>query len=298
MPKLSPEERKRIEGNIYPSAHSAIGDWDEYPWHRHKDQITTNWNQSSQALSIDLFGTVKAMKSQAARDAVMNRIAQELRLPPDQDWKIELEWNDSKNRLNEPSQKTQVDVKAESANTLIFFECKFTEPGGGSCSQTGKNKQRLAQCSGSYRLQTNPKSGKEAWCALTGKGIKYWNHIPEIFIYDGKQECAPCPFKGGWYQWMRNLVLCRAFARDGMKSCVAVVYADSAKLPFPLKIKGGEWKKFQKSLKDSSVIGLLTYQEILEMCDPALSPHGAEAYDWKQLRAHILKKIISAEASI
>ncbi len=62
------------------------------------------------------------------------------------------------------------------------------------------------QCDGSYRVQTNPVNGKPENCALTAKEIRYWDRIPEIFKFDRHKECRECPFRGGWFQWMRNLV--------------------------------------------------------------------------------------------
>jgi hypothetical protein len=60
------------------------------------------------------------------------------------------------------------------------------------------------QCDGMYRSQTNPVNGKTSRCALSGKGMRYWDVIPKLFDYDAQVDHidTACPFKGhgslGW----------------------------------------------------------------------------------------------------
>jgi len=65
----------------------------------------------------------------------MAAIAQELRAQGDGPWSVKLEWEDDKSLLREP-RPTQVDAIAFGTKAAILFEVKFTEPDGGSCSQT------------------------------------------------------------------------------------------------------------------------------------------------------------------
>ncbi len=52
------------------------------------------------------------------------------------------------------------------------------------------------QCNGNYELQINPRENKaESRCALSGKGILYWDVIPEVFRYDVAVDQAPRAFK-------------------------------------------------------------------------------------------------------
>ena len=64
MKTLDATLRKNLEANIYAGAHKAIiessGSWDEYPWHSGRKGIASHQVNSSQALSIDVFGTVKS----------------------------------------------------------------------------------------------------------------------------------------------------------------------------------------------------------------------------------------------
>ena len=150
MKQVDKATLEQIKKNVFWAAHSAIGDWDSYPWHVNRGQITTGWSKSSQALSIDVFGTLRAFTNQAARDAVMNSIAMPLGLAQNDTWHLDLEWEDERNLLKE-KRPTQVDVKAQTKDHLLMLECKFTEPDGGPCSQTSKLNGRV-QCGGRSML--------------------------------------------------------------------------------------------------------------------------------------------------
>jgi hypothetical protein len=297
---IDPAMRKQVESNIFHAAHRAIPDWETYPWHTRSGGIDAWQPNSSQALSIDVFGTLRAFENQAARNAVMNAIAERLGLEPDHGWKIDLEWMDDKNGLKEP-RRTQVDVRAQGQKNLILMECKFTEQDGGSCSQVnplqkGEHKGKR-QCTGAYRLQTNPVNGREARCALTAKGIRYWDLIPEIFNFDSRQEYDKCPFKGGWFQWMRNLALCAELARaNPLRPKVVVVYVDSAHMPFKRKIDSGEWEGFVGALKTKKILSILSYGQVLELGEIALEPFDAERLIWKDLKKHVEDKVSRVES--
>lgn len=47
----------------------------------------------------------------------------------------------------------------------------------------------------------------------SGKGILYWDLIPEVFALDAEADYLPCPFAGDAYQWMRNAVLALALRK-------------------------------------------------------------------------------------
>lgn len=299
MKKLDSNTRQEIEKNVFKAAHPAIENWDLYPWHRHGKQITTGRLNSSQALSLEVFGTLKAMQT-PPRDAVMNAVAVELGMEPDQEWDIKLEWTDDHNRLNE-RRKTQVDVKAQSRKNLLLMECKFTEEDGGSCSQvkplqTAKHRG-IRQCSGAYKRQVNPVNGKEEWCALSGKGIRYWELIPELFLFNRHQNHEECPFKGGWFQWMRNLVLCWEIARtEHLRPKVAVVYADAPGMPFRQKVHNGSWDKFLSGVRAKPILGIISYQRILELGATALRHFDAEQLIWEDLKKHVQSKVTRVES--
>lgn len=201
-----------IKSNLYSASHSAISDWDRFPWHTHRGVIQTHKRHSSQALSIDVFGTIKVSKE---RDRILSAMARQCSVPDAGPWTLELEWTDPNNLLREP-RPTQVDAIAFGRAALLVIECKFTE-GGGGCSQhkpikKGANRG-IRQCNGDYAPQTNVVNEITAHCALTGKGLRYWESIPGIFGLDAAKEYRPCPFRDEAYQWMRNVVLADTLAK-------------------------------------------------------------------------------------
>jgi hypothetical protein len=64
-----------LRDNIFPAARAAIEDWNAFPWHMHASSP-----KSSQALAIDVFGTIK---NSSARDAILGALARELGVPDD-----------------------------------------------------------------------------------------------------------------------------------------------------------------------------------------------------------------------
>src|SRR5688572_11963130 len=111
MKNIDANVRRRIEQNLYPAARRAIPLSEEFPWHcDDAGIIQTHKPHSSQALSIDVFGTLK-MADEEVRSAALGAIAKELCLPLEGPWTIELEWRDPANLLGEKAQ-TQVDAAA------------------------------------------------------------------------------------------------------------------------------------------------------------------------------------------
>jgi len=135
-------------------------------------------------LAIDFFGTLKTAL-EAERNAILEHLSARINLPEAGPWQIYLEWEDDRNRLRESRKRSQVDSVAKSRSATILFECKFGETDGGACSQTllvrGGLHAGMKQCNGNYEMQENPVNGTSARCALTGKGIKYWELIPSVF---------------------------------------------------------------------------------------------------------------------
>lgn len=192
---LSPAKLAQLHANIFASAHSAISDWEAFPWHRDKrNEVQADKVHSSQALAIDVFGTILSA-DQKGRDSVLDALAVATGLPGGGPWRVELEWTDPDNLLREP-RPTQVDAIAFGHNAIMVIECKFTEPGG-PCSQT----KRIAsgqgagqrQCNGHYERQQNPRSFVEASCTLSGKGIRYWDVIPSLFALVRAVMLPPSP---------------------------------------------------------------------------------------------------------
>ena len=181
-------ERESVTKNIFCKSRKIIDELEDSKWHRNQNKvIDTNVVHSSQALALDVFGFLKYTDS---KDLIINNVFN----VTDSNWNVIFEFTD-KDLLNETT-STQIDVILESEKYIITIECKFTEPDGGNCSQTSKDKKtNLQQCSGNYEMQVNPKNNIKSFCALSGKGIKYWDFISEIYGINKNVPLKPCPFK-------------------------------------------------------------------------------------------------------
>jgi hypothetical protein len=298
---MDPRKRERIEANLFHRAHRAVEPWDKFPWHRDRSGVCdADTLHSSQALAIDVFGTLK-VADPGDRDAILDRIAERLGLPGGGPWTVELEWRDRANRMRENVRsRTQVDARAESPRALIAFECKFTEADGGPCSQVKPIRdgphRGVTQCDGNYRMQVNPVSRKEARCALSAKGIRYWEFIPEIFDYRDDQDYQPCPFRGPWYQWMRNLTCTRLAAQDeGRQPAFILVYADGPALPMAEKLSDGgseDWRALIARLRRESVrFEAISFQEFITIAEKTVSETNGDAGVWTELRTWVRAKV-------
>lgn len=282
MTCLSPAERAEIEANLFSGARPAIGDWDAYPWHRHRDKITTGWPNSSQALSIDVFGFLKVC-GQPERDTALGAMAARLSVPIGGPWQVSLEVNVGKQLLGEP-RSTQLDALASSPGALIAFECKFTEKGG-SCSRPGEG-----ECNGRYELEPDNGFKRGGRCALTAKGVRYWDHVPGLFrSIPSDRDHAPCPFASERYQWMRNLAAARALAGSERAWAAAVVFAQGSGLHGAMT----DWAAFKRELAPTVRFDAMSYQELLELFADAVVAVDLPLGEWSALRAHVREKISS-----
>ena len=171
-----------------------------------------------------------------------------------------------------------MDAVIRGTKSTALVERKFTEPDGGACSQTRRRKlangQRAAQCNGSYVEQINPvaSSGSEtALCALTAKGIRYWEFIPSVFHLASDVAHEPCPFARGEYQWMRNLVAAKALAlQTGRPHSFVIAYVDG---PFhmPRKLQSDEWRAFRSRVREEVPIAAISFQRLIAVARSASS---------------------------
>jgi hypothetical protein len=194
MKPLTSTEIQAIEANLFPLARHIVRGRPEFPWHRDRaGVVTASQAVSSQALAVEFFGTIDALNS---RDVILGAWMADLSLPFAGPWRIDLELLVSRALLGEP-RPTQVDAVAAGSNGLVLFECKFTEPDGGCCSQpipiANGPHRGLRQCDVNFADQVNPGTGVRFPCALTGKGVRYWEGIPEVLEIDCGHEHRPCP---------------------------------------------------------------------------------------------------------
>ncbi|TAU37240.1 hypothetical protein ELI44_35450 [Rhizobium ruizarguesonis] len=273
-----------VRENLFPASHGAIEGWEAFPWHRDQtNRIQAHKAHSSQAIAIDVFGTVKMSTD---RDRIFDAIAARVGVAPGGPWAITLEWTDTDRLLGEP-RPTQVDALAVGSMAALVIECKFTEPGG-QCSQTAMLSSGERQCNGSYADQINPGNGLSARCALTGKGIHYWEYIPKVFALDPAVDHTPCPFKADAYQWMRNAVLAAAFGKHHkLQAAALAAFADHPSFPTARKAKRG---LIDPSLGGHAAITPISYQQIT-----AIACHvGLDKELWTGLAAWVDRKIAGA----
>lgn len=298
-PPMDQRTWEAIQANLFPEAHQAVQPWQEFPWHQGSDgTYQTMKPHSSQALAIDVFGTIATSSD---RELAMAAIARDLALPSEGPWTVELEWEDRDlNRLRE-KRRSQIDAVAVGKDSLIFFECKFTEADGGRCSQTqpvaSGSHRGQRQCSGDYALQTNPVNGVRERCALSGKGIRYWSVIPRVFDLEAESDHRPCPFAGSWFQWMRNLVLCHEVAADrGLRPAFVAVYADGQGLPVAEKAREGGWTDLAASLRPGAVeFRTISFQRVVGLAEEAARTSGSETTSWDALWRWVAGKVAAAE---
>lgn len=162
---MSAFRRRSIEANLFPAALAAVEPWERFRWHGASgDGCDTYKEKSSQALSIDVFGT---LQQSAERDVVLDQLAAGLGLPMGGPWDLKLEWRDPHNLLKE-KQRTWVDAVARSPRSLIFFECKFCETDGGGCGQTqpilAGRRKGFKQCNGCATLPPAWRSRERPSC--------------------------------------------------------------------------------------------------------------------------------------
>jgi len=280
--------RTRLEHNIFPAAHQACEPWETFSWHR-----GVHVAHSSQALAIDVFGTIKTSSD---RDVILDAFAKTLGVPTGSPWAITLEWTARPSLLNEP-RPTQVDVYLENPWSVILIECKFTEQDGGACSQTVKRNNAIP-CNGNYVQPINHRNDMTSRCALSGKGIQYWDIIPKVFHLDAQTDYLPCPFAGPAYQWMRNLVVAYKVARQKNKQpAVVIVYADSPGLPMAQKVRSNEWTQFARTVKQDQVpLHVCSYQEILTLAQETIRHGSGEKTVWGDLTEWVNRKISALNA--
>jgi len=164
--------------------------------------------------------------------------------------------------LNEPK-PTQVDLFLPGKDYRVAIECKLWEPDLGACSQVPK------ACNGCYSSQTGRMPGYR--CALTEKGIKYWDYIPQLFHWLSDVD-QPCPI---WkpYQLVRNVLAASVDPINGEISGanVAVLIYDARNPAF--SSGGNADKQFQcvqSALKNSISLKRTTWQMIAE----SIKEHG------------------------
>lgn len=206
--------------------------WVLKPEHRHLNLFDPTWWRyiassehrwaralnSSQCFGVNLFAPL-AEDSHRARH-ILNTLLPDRNITESHEVKTRFEYTPEGARswLGERGQPTQVDVCFEvSKNTelvgFVLVEVKFTESEFGSCRGWGgkKNGQWTnpdrSRCLNVHEIIKSPST--ECWLTQT-EGRKYWEllELDSSSLKPGRSTLgAPCPFRHGLYQMMRNRLL-------------------------------------------------------------------------------------------
>ncbi len=108
--------------------------------------------------------------------------------------------------------------------------------------------------------------------------------MPEVFNFPADLGYAPCPFAGPWFQWMRNLTICRAVSqRYGLQPAFVLAYADGPTLPMAARVRSPDWERFTKVLNPKGVpVQVRSIQSIVQAviaADPS-EPQWMELQQW------------------
>ena len=149
------------------------------------------------------------------------------------------------------------------------------------------------QCNGNYETQTNPVNCIKSKCALTGKGILYWDYIDTLTNLKKNLDNSPCPFQKSEYQWIINICFAEAYAKHkSIESNCFLVYYESEKSPISKKVKKNDYlANLKENLKNSESFKPLSYNNLLEQTISYLdSIDKEEKQIWMELRSWMEEK--------
>ncbi|GBE23193.1 MAG TPA: hypothetical protein ENH00_13535 [Actinobacteria bacterium] len=211
--KPGSDKIEAIRANIYPGAHWAINDWEQFPWHHDgKGKPDSDVAHSSQAFCISVWGALCHPDASELRRAT----ARLLKTVPGDVFEerplLTLEFAD-RTLLNErPGTPTNIDALLALPDLVIAVESKLTESYG-TCSQPGSG-----HCSGRYEPGSDLKTRTDAPCRLeiqdgTRTPRRYWEVMRRLCRPDTLPVGIDCPFAGPGYQVMRTITTAAELAR-------------------------------------------------------------------------------------
>ena len=209
---------------------------------------------SSQALAVSVFGTIMKRGDLGLLAEICEDDGSPLLLNLDREGHPEFDYPIS--ALNEPT-PTSIDIFLPGRMRNVALECKLWEDKLGPCSQVDRKK-----CNGNYEKQKGRKQDER--CYLTGRGVEYWNYIPQLFRWRADVDHFPCPILEP-YQLVRN-VLAVAISPDTKQirgeSITILVYDDRN----PVFTSGGKadtlFRVVQEALDRPTSLKRITWQLI------------------------------------
>jgi len=111
--------------------------------------------------------------------------------------------------------------------------------------------------------------GRRDRCALTERGIAYWQYIPKLLTWPAGTDMQPCPLRST-YQLVRN-ILAACVRRNGLLDLAAhaALLYDARNPEFAEGGKGYlAWLAVRSALKNPALLRRCTWQELVACLRP------------------------------
>ncbi len=221
--------------------------------------------RSSQALAQSFFAGLRGIDRLDALEGLAAEDGDLAFFQSCDGYKLALEHSVS--TLNEP-RPTSVDAFFKGARS-VAVEVKFTEPEFGRCSRPRLRPEdptfEREYCDGTFRIQRN----RSERCSLSEIGIRYWELLPEIFIWKGKEDYRPCPLNPT-YQLVRNVLaacVSSGAALDTETGHALVVYDARNPAFHPGGIADAQWWATIRALRYPRLLRRVSWQSIAAHLD-------------------------------
>lgn len=215
--------------------------------------------RSSQALTQCVFGAIAAYGQEGLLSSITTECGRPAFADKPVEWKIELE-HEVDSLGEKQDRKTSVDVMLETPEQRVAVECKLAEKAFGVCSRPGLKTKEVGFCDGNYRMQAE----RNTRCALTEIGIRYWDHLPQLFDWPADRDHVPCPF-GPLYQLARNALAATVRAEGGLNpraGHVLVLYDRRNPAFGPGGAAAGQWEAAVASSLIPGLLRRMTWQRL------------------------------------
>lgn len=232
---------------------ASIPAWKRHRWFRSM--------KSSQALVQSVFGNLKVLGKIGLLANVRTHQNDRLGDLFGTDSPATCDLEHSIDHLGEiPGRTTEVDAFFLGPRR-VAMEAKLSENAIGACSRPGLDAADPHHCNGTYSLQSTRKTR----CSLSEIGIRYWEHIPELFAWSAESDHCPCPIFSS-YQLVRN-VLAACVKPDGTMSAAdgtAILLVDVRNPAFQAGGAGNiAFEQVRTALRNPRMLQCCSWQNIL-----------------------------------